>query len=423
MPRMIDQIRTSSLSANLVQAAARGALVLPPEEIIEILVYLANHNKVFGQQARMTLAGWDEKSSRAVAADPKTPVEVLQYLASPDNLRPPLLCALLDNPSLPESALLALAHGGSREVLDKMAESPRVRDSARLRSALQASPRLSSTAASALAAHRPQPPAPVPALSEEAVTTMSENPALEAAENPEVHQVTTPTSTEMAEPSDGDDVLDSEITAFMTEHADEIAAEAGKAFQPIGGMLDELEAIETPALRVDSAPTNSGVASVAAAAGKAPAANPAKPAEEHRRGSTLQKISRLDVKGRIQLAMKGNKEERSILVRDGTKIVALAVLDSPKITDSEVEGFANQKNVLEAVLRAIPMKRRFAKNYAIVRNIVFNPRSPIDVSLPLMKHILVGDLKNLSGNKQISETVRKMALKMFKQKTEASSKK
>ena len=56
--------------------------------------------------------------------------------------------------------------------------------------------------------------------------------------------------------------------------------------------------------------------------------------------------------------MKGSKEERSILVRDGTKVVALAVLDSPKITDGEVEKFANQKNVLEALLRAIPMKRR-----------------------------------------------------------------
>src|SRR6202035_5727693 len=134
------------------------------------------------------------------------------------------------------------------------------------------------------------------------------------------------------------------------------------------------------------------------------------------RDNTVQKINRLDIKGRIQLAMKGNKEERSILVRDGTKIVALAVLDSPKITDGEVERFANQKNVLESLLRAIPMKRRFMKNYAIVRNLVSNPRTPLDVSLGLMKNLLVQDLKNLSGNKEISDTVRKVALRMFKQK-------
>jgi hypothetical protein len=57
MSRMIELIRTSAVPATLMQAAARGALSVPPEEMIEILVHLANHNKVFGQQARMTLAG------------------------------------------------------------------------------------------------------------------------------------------------------------------------------------------------------------------------------------------------------------------------------------------------------------------------------------------------------------------------------
>jgi hypothetical protein len=137
------------------------------------------------------------------------------------------------------------------------------------------------------------------------------------------------------------------------------------------------------------------------------------------RGSALQKISKLDVKGRIQLAMKGNKEERSLLIRDGTKVVALAVLESPKISDGEVERFASQKNILEAVLRGIPLKRRFAKNYAVIRNLVFNPRTPLDLSLGLVKNLLVSDLRNLAGNKEVSDTVRKLALKMFKQKLNA----
>ena len=96
--------------------------------------------------------------------------------------------------------------------------------------------------------------------------------------------------------------------------------------------------------------------------------------------------------------------------------MALAVLDSPKVGDGEVEGFALQRNVLESVLRAIPMKRRFAKNYAITRNLVYNPRTPLDVSLGLMKNLLMKDLRNLSGNKEVSDTIRKLALRMFKQK-------
>ena len=86
MPRMIDQIRASKLPSNMMQFAARGALQVSPAENIEILVYLARHNKVFGDLARMTLAGWDEKASLAAAADPQSPREVLDYLISPDNL-------------------------------------------------------------------------------------------------------------------------------------------------------------------------------------------------------------------------------------------------------------------------------------------------------------------------------------------------
>ncbi len=102
--------------------------------------------------------------------------------------------------------------------------------------------------------------------------------------------------------------------------------------------------------------------------------------------------------------------------------MALAVLESPKVSDGEVERFASQKNVLEAVLRGIPMKRRFAKNYSIIRNLVFNPRTPLDLSLGLMKNMLVGDLRNLSNNKEVSDTVRKLATKMFKQKMDANAK-
>ncbi len=116
--------------------------------------------------------------------------------------------------------------------------------------------------------------------------------------------------------------------------------------------------------------------------------------------------------------MRGSKEERSILIRDSTKLVALAVLDSPKVSESEVEAFALQKNVLDSVLRAIPMKRRFAKNYTILRNVVQNPRTPLDASLPLVKSLLNHDLKNLADNKDVSETIRKTAMRMFRQRLE-----
>src|SRR5712692_1996384 len=120
MSRMIDLIQASALPSNLMQAAAKGALSVPPREMIEILVYLANHNKVFGEQAKLTLAGWDVAPSRAVASESDTPKEVLDYLIDRRNLRPVLLPALLENPSVTEESLIDLGGSASREVVEAM---------------------------------------------------------------------------------------------------------------------------------------------------------------------------------------------------------------------------------------------------------------------------------------------------------------
>jgi len=359
--------------------------------MIEILVHLALHNKVFGQTARMTLAGWEEAACRAVAADPQTPKEILDYFVDPSNLRPTLLPALLENPSVSQATLAQIAESGHGALLDIFLQSPRVQQSATIMSALRSNPNLE------------EPPAA--ALKTGSGTVCNAEPAVD---NPE----------------EGSLVSDDTVHAFMTEHAAEIAATPEKPFQPVTG-IEELPVLTTsepvpvpaPALLV----ATTGPAAAAAAPAKTqfrPVMKHATPKPAENRESTMQKIHRLDIRDRIQLAIKGNKEERSLLIRDGTKIVALAVLDSSKIADAEVEQFATQKNVLEAVLRAIPMKRRFAKQYPIQRNLVANPRTPIDVSLALLKHMLINDLKNLSANKEVSDTIRKVALRMYKQKTE-----
>src|SRR6202051_490208 len=139
---MLDLIRTSQVPSNLMQSAAPESLSVPADEMVEILVYLAVHHKLFGEQSRLTLAGWDEKSSREVAANPNTSGEVLGYLASSENLRISLLPQLAENPSVSEESLDALAVSGSRPVAEALFTSPRVMNSPRLLQALQSNPRL-----------------------------------------------------------------------------------------------------------------------------------------------------------------------------------------------------------------------------------------------------------------------------------------
>jgi len=413
MARTIDQIRASKLPSNMMQFAARGALQVSPAENIEILVYLARNNKVFGDLARMTLAGWDEKASLAAASDPQTTPEVLNYLISPDNLRPVLLPALLENPSVSEQQLVKLASSALRDTIEVMLKSARVRSLNTVLTALKSSPYLKKEEVEELrrmsTATKAPAPAPVPAAD-----------AAPAVEQPEA--ATEAPAAANAESTDewGDDEA---LTAYLKEHAHDIAAEGEKSFQAIGGVVELLGEDYFPVLDVAEQPAAEVAAPSSAAAPKAEAPKKPQPPTAPKRENALQKISHLDVKGRIQLALKGNKEERSLLIRDGTKVVALAVLEAPKLSDGEVEKFASQKNVLEAVLRQIPLKRRFMKNYIVVRNLVANPRTPLDLGLGLMKNLLVADLKNLSGNKEVSETIRKLALKMYKQKVEAAAKK
>ena len=405
MPRMLDLIRNSRLPSNQMQFAARGALLVPPGEMIEILVYLALHHKLFGEQARLTLAGWDEKASLAAAADPATSAEVLGYFVSPANLRISLLPALAENPSVEEAALNQLAALGSRSVVEVLLTSARVMNSPRLLQALQSNAHV----------HR--------------------NELAEIAKKPAAVEPNSAAEAGATEADAPNEVVESTVAKYLEENAAELAAEKDKPFQPIGMSLDG-EGGETEgeaAAEVGPQAAAATNASADTAAGKPSASAAVKPAAslaavkakkqpaagvEERRDSVLQKISKLDIRGRITLAMRGSKEDRSILIRDSTKLVAIAVLESPKVSDGEVEKFALQKNVLEAVLRAIPLKRRFAKNYNIMRNLVQNPRTPLDLSLGLMKNLLIHDLKNLSGNKEVSDTIRKLALRMFKQKLE-----
>ncbi len=404
MPRMLDLIRNSEVPSNLMQSAARGSLALPPGETLEILVYLALHHKLFGPQARLTLAGWDEKASLAAAADPATSAEVLGYFVSLENLRPGLLPALAENPSVGEEALDAVAVSGSRSAVEALLMSARVTSSPRLLQALQS------------------------------------NASLRPTELGEIAKKLAVLETRRAGDRDGteagvpEEVIERTVTKYLEENAAELAAEKDKQFQPLGMLHEEAggaaagevgpeaaaaaASASAAAAAEKSAAALAGKSKAAAAAAAAHAKKQPPPGHEERRDSTMQKIAKLDIKGRIALAMRGSKEERSILIRDSTKLVAIAVLESPKVSDREVEAFALQKNVLEAVLRGIPMKRRFVKNYSIMRNLVFNPRTPLDLSLGLMKNLLVHDLKNLSGNKEVSDTIRKLALRMFRQKVE-----
>lgn len=133
-----------------------------------------------------------------------------------------------------------------------------------------------------------------------------------------------------------------------------------------------------------------------------------------RRQTMLQRLAKMSVAQRVQFAIKGGTEARRTLIRDNNKMVQRAVLQSPRLTDQEVESFACMSSLTDEVLRLIATNRKFRKNYAVVRNLMNNAKTPLDISMHLLPILNAVDLKRLSTNKNVPETLRTTALKLMR---------
>ena len=361
MPSMLDLIKSNAVPAAVLRSAAKGALSVSAAEMLEILVYLTK-NPVVHDEAVLTLARWDEASAISVLSSPDAPQSVLDYFLDPKNRRDKLMPALLNNPRITST------HVAQPLPLNEEEQGPP--DS-----------RVDATHESEVAS----------SLNASGVDLSS--PALT-----ESASAATPQESHSPDP-------DSEAAhqAWLQEHAAEIASEEGKEFELTISPDEPEDAVMPEPIPVE-----------ALAAQPQPATKPA--AVEPEKLSTLTRISRMNVAERVKAAFIGGRDERAILIRDGARVVQSAVLASPKLTEPEVETFAAAKNVQENVLREIARNRRFMKNYAVQRNLVQNPKCPIDISLNLIKNLLVFDLKQLRHSKSVPEVIRKVAANLYREK-------
>ena len=384
--KILDQIKSNAIPVELMRSAARGALPLPAVEMLEILVHLSTHS-LFAEEAKMTLAGWDVVSAVEICSDPDAPAEVLGYFWLETNRRPPLMAALIENPAISETMLLEAAVDGRREIVNLLLGSPRARSSPMVVEALAA------------------------------------NPAITPEQLRELQSEPVPPS---ATYNDADAQAEAAYRVWHEAHSADIAAEADKPFELTGEDEGEQEGQPTthepgdqekpagePVRTQADAATTLAIAGLGAAAA---AKRKAVPVDE-KKLTALQKIAQMNTAERVKTAFSGGREERTILIRDGAKVVQSAVLASPKLTEPEVELFACAKNLSENVLREIARSRRYLKNYHVVRNLVNNPKCPLDIGLTLVKNLLVYDLKSLRFNKGVPDVIRQVAGQLYREKT------
>lgn len=136
--------------------------------------------------------------------------------------------------------------------------------------------------------------------------------------------------------------------------------------------------------------------------------------EEEKRQSLLKQIAMLSISERVRLAQKGGSQARNVLKNDSNKLVILAVLKNPKITDSEIESMARNRSIIEDALRAIGKSKDWMKNYNVKLALINNPKTPIGISMPFVASLKKKDLLQIEKNKNVPEGVRAVAKKMIK---------
>lgn len=142
----------------------------------------------------------------------------------------------------------------------------------------------------------------------------------------------------------------------------------------------------------------------------------AQPLEERKRMTLAQRVMKMNVAEKIKLATKGNKEARSLLLRDTNKLVSVAVIRSPRITDAEVMAAAQSRAMNEDVLRIIFTSREWTKSYPLRLALVRNPKVPQPVALKFLGTLRESELKTLARDKNVPNAVQGQAKKMMDKK-------
>jgi hypothetical protein len=143
--------------------------------------------------------------------------------------------------------------------------------------------------------------------------------------------------------------------------------------------------------------------------------------ERRRRLTVTQRILNMSVTEKIKLATLGNKEARSILVRDANKLVSLAAATSPRISEGEIMSLAHSRTTNADVLRYIYTNRDFLRSYALRLSLVQNPKVPLPTALRFLQTLREADIKDLARDRNVPQTVMAQA-KAYMMKKETAAK-
>lgn len=381
MSSLLDRIREGGLPDQAKESIARGVVPLEPEELI-IALFLVCGQGEWLAQAQETFAGLPDGTKLTFFENRAIESDVTDFYLRNFFLPIPTKMAMLLNPRTKAATISAVAADLEAELLDvvvnnqvKILEDPTIIDGLNRNTRLSINQKqrideyqrllLKNTIEAAEVLETKS----LKDIEDEAIADAREFVRVFGKEaGPGRMSSMTPTQMAKPEPAETDEDLDD------SDILDEVASE------------DEPE----PSFETSTAPKTGAKEKL----------------------SVLEQIASMSVPQKVQAAIKGDREVRSILIRDSNKLVCSAVIKSPRITDAEVEFYANLRNVQTDVLRLIAQNREWTKSYKVIHNLVRNPRTPITFSTKFMSRLNKKDLRALIRDRGVPEVLRTMARRM-----------
>lgn len=124
-------------------------------------------------------------------------------------------------------------------------------------------------------------------------------------------------------------------------------------------------------------------------------------------------IEKMSIPGKIRLATLGNAFARAVLIRDPVRLVAVAAIKSPGVTNIEAARYASNQTLPEDVIRYIANRRDWTKLYGIKVALCRNPKTPIPDSTKLIAFLRERDLNNLSRSRGVPSALTAQARKLL----------
>jgi hypothetical protein len=369
--------------------AARGLLPLAEEELLEVLVALrADEHQEIAEAANETLEAQTPETLVAVASAEATSPAVLAYLASRADAPKEIGEAVTLNAATPDAAIARLASSTSDGSLLELISinQQRLIRAPEIIEALLANPARTTDAERR-------------ARETKREFFEKERGAQQIAEEMRARGMSAAAEfIESAESIGTESGLSYDDAWLLAQHIEVSDADIDDSWLP----LERMEEFFTESEEQRTANLERIIAETTAEAGEV--------APE--RISLIRRVMLMSVKDRVKLAMKGDREARSILIRDSNRIVSAGVINNPRITDKEVEGIAAMRTVSDEVLRIIGQNRAWARNYLIIHNLARNPRTPIGTAINVLLRLHTKDLQHISQNRNVSDAVRRQAQRL-----------